>query len=78
MSEPESGTKKNRIEAARRRVMALRPAPSRTSVRAPSISAARSNATTSSAIRPASILDRSRMSLISDRRCRPEAQMSSR
>jgi hypothetical protein len=51
---------------------------SRTSVRALSSVAGRSKSVSSSSIRPASTFDRSRMSLISDSRCVPEAWMSRR
>ena len=56
--------------------MPRRPARSRTRVRALSSVAGRLKSVSSSSIRPASILDRSRMSLIRDRRCWPEALMS--
>jgi hypothetical protein len=50
-----------------------RPARSRTSVSALSSAVGRWKSESSSSIRPASIFERSRMSLISERRCCPEA-----
>src|SRR5216683_5516496 len=60
------------------RAMPWRPARSLTRVTAFSRAVGRWNGAGASSMRPASILDRSRMSLISDRRCWPEAYMSLR
>ena len=58
-------------------VIECRTARSRTNVRAFSNAVGRSNVLSSSSIRPASTLERSRISLIRDRRWRPEERMSS-
>ncbi len=58
--------------------MPWRIARSLTRVSALSRASGRSKAASSSSIRPASILDRSRMSLMSESRCRPEESMSCR
>src|SRR5262245_8269524 len=58
--------------------MPRRPARSRTRIKAFSTAFGRSKSLTSSSIRPASILERSRMSLMRDSRCWPEAWMSFR
>src|SRR6266550_4954565 len=50
---------------------------SRTKVRALSMAKGRSNVASSSSIRPASTLERSRISLMRDKRWRPEERMSS-
>src|SRR5262245_59607663 len=50
---------------------------SRTKVRALSIAKGRSNVANSSSIRPASTLERSRISLISESKWRPDERMSS-
>ena len=57
-------------------VIPCRVARSRTRVRALSRAVGRWNRPSSSSSRPASTLDRSRMSLIRERRCRPEDRMS--
>ena len=59
-------------------VIPCRVARSRTRVRALSRAVGRWNRPSSSSSRPASTLDRSRMSLIRERRCRPEDRMSCR
>src|SRR6266511_6483133 len=53
-----------------------RVARSRTRMRALSMALGRSKSVVSSSIRPASIFERSRMSLMRDRRCRPDSRMS--
>ena len=58
--------------------MPRRCARSRTRISVFSMAVGRSNSVGSSSIRPASILDRSRMSLMSDSRCRPDSRMSPR
>ena len=49
---------------------------SRTRMRALSMAVGRSTSVSSSSMRPASIFERSRMSLMRDRRCRPDSRMS--
>ena len=58
--------------------MPRRCARSRTSVSVFSMAVGRSNSVRSSSIRPASILDRSRISLMRESRCRPDSVMSAR
>src|SRR5258705_9690148 len=60
------------------RAMSRRSARSRTRVTAFWIAWGKSNSLASSSIRPASIFDRSRMSLMRDSRCRPDSRMSCR
>ncbi len=49
---------------------------SRTRINAFSMAIGRSNSVSSSSMRPASIFERSRMSLMRERRCRPDSRMS--
>ena len=65
-----------RSSTARVTVRPWRSARSRTRVRAFCSATGKLNDPSSSSIRPASTLDRSRMSLIRERRCWPEARMS--
>jgi hypothetical protein len=51
---------------------------SRTRIRAFLIAFGRSNSDTSNSMRPASIFERSRISLMRERRCRPDSRMSCR
>jgi hypothetical protein len=63
----------SRSSTLRLSVMPRRPARSLTRISAFSIALGRSNSAASSSMRPASILDRSRMSLMRESRCCPEA-----